>query len=127
MATVRARGWTWRSLAVGGALALVGSLLTPLGATAGDLHRSPRAPELSEATRLADRRAVVIGDRLYATSTADGLYPAMGFHTRREMGGIWFGWSGEVTDPFTRQINFQRVDGGTTATLHLQEQELEEY
>ena len=49
----------------------------------------PVSAELSETTRLADRRAVVVGDRLYSTATADGLYPAMGFHTRGEMGGIW--------------------------------------
>jgi len=52
-------------------------------------HRVGPSPELHETTRLADRRAVVIGDRLYATGTADGLYPAMGFHTRGEMGGVW--------------------------------------
>ena len=57
-----------------------------LAAGDGDL---PRSPELSETTRLADRRAVVIGDRLYSTAMADGTYPAMGFHTRGEMGGIW--------------------------------------
>lgn len=49
----------------------------------------PRSPELSETTRLADRRAVAIGERLYSTWTEDGLYPAAGFHTRGEMGGIW--------------------------------------
>jgi hypothetical protein len=49
----------------------------------------PRSPELTETTRLADRRAVVIGDRAYSTSTEDGLYPAAGFHTRGEMGGFW--------------------------------------
>jgi hypothetical protein len=32
---------------------------------------------------------VVIGERAYATWTEDGRYPAMGFHTRGEMGGIW--------------------------------------
>ena len=51
--------------------------------------RLPRSPELTETTRLEDRRAVVIGERLYSTWTEDGLYPAMGFHTRGEMGGFW--------------------------------------
>ncbi len=59
---------------------------TVAGAEIGSL---PGSPELSEQTRLADRRAVVIGERAYATWTEDGLYPAMGFHTRGEMGGIW--------------------------------------
>lgn len=50
----------------------------------------PRGPaELSESTRLADRRALVVGTRFYAMGTADGLYPAAGFHTRGEMGGFW--------------------------------------
>ncbi len=49
----------------------------------------PRTPELSTTTRLGDRRGLVIGHRLYDTSTEDGLYPAMGFHTRGEMGGFW--------------------------------------
>ena len=45
--------------------------------------------ELTETTRLADRRALVTGDRLYSMSAADGSWPAAGFHTRGEMGGIW--------------------------------------
>ncbi|HET9421068.1 MAG TPA: glycogen debranching protein [Nocardioides sp.] len=58
-------------------------------AAALDVGRLPTSPELSETQRLADRRAVVIGERAYSTWTEDGLYPAMGFHTRGEMGGIW--------------------------------------
>src|SRR5215218_1504057 len=48
-----------------------------------------RSPELTETTRLADRRSVVIGDRFWQMGTADGQYPALGFHTRGEMGGFW--------------------------------------
>ncbi|WP_432479728.1 glycogen debranching protein [Nocardioides sp. GXQ0305] len=48
-----------------------------------------RSPELSETTRLADRRSLVTGDRAYAMGTADGLYPAAGWHVRGEMGGMW--------------------------------------
>ena len=48
-----------------------------------------RSPELSETTRLSDRRFVVTGDRAWALGTADGRYPAAGFHTRGEMGGFW--------------------------------------
>jgi hypothetical protein len=62
----------------------------PAGAASGDAGPAlPTSPELSETSRLADRRAVILGHRLYSTATADGLYPAMGFHTRGEMGGIW--------------------------------------
>jgi trehalose 6-phosphate synthase len=45
----------------------------------------------------------------------------------REYSGIWFGWSGGITDSFTGHINFQRSDGVTTATIDLEEQDVDEY
>ena len=45
----------------------------------------------------------------------------------RDCGGLWFGWSGEVTDAFTGQINFKRENGVTTATVDLEEQDVDEY
>ncbi|MFN2488869.1 MAG: glycogen debranching protein [Actinomycetota bacterium] len=47
------------------------------------------APTLSIATRLSDRRYVAAGERAYVVGTESGRFPAMGFHTRGEMGGIW--------------------------------------
>jgi hypothetical protein len=47
------------------------------------------APELSTSDRLDDRRYVTSGPRAYDVGTEAGRYPAMGFHTRGEMGGIW--------------------------------------
>ncbi|WP_228546293.1 hypothetical protein [Halegenticoccus tardaugens] len=47
------------------------------------------SPALSVTDRLEDRRYVVPGSRAYAVGTQDGRFPAMGFHTRGEMGGIW--------------------------------------
>jgi len=82
------------------------------------------APERSATTRLDDRRVVTIGTRAYQTMTAAGRYPAMGFHTRGEMGGIWsqpiklldglwFGidgqWIGEATR-FTSGYGYTRMD-----------------
>ena len=61
---------------------------TDTSAGAGALPLA-RSAELTETTRLADRRAVVTGDRLYSMSAEDGSWPATGFHTRGEMGGIW--------------------------------------
>ena len=49
----------------------------------------PRSPELSATTRLADRRFFVIGTRFYEGGAENATYPAMGFHTRGEMGGFW--------------------------------------
>ncbi|MEA2267530.1 MAG: hypothetical protein QOC64_140 [Solirubrobacteraceae bacterium] len=81
------------------------ALLCPSAAAAAD--------ELSVTRRLDDRRFVVAGPRAYEVGTAAGRYPAMGFHTRGEMGGVWspplklldgvwFGIDGTWLGPATR-------------------------
>ena len=81
-----------------GALVAVGALIVTAAAVNAPAQAATtpvldpalaRSPELSETTRLADRRVVVTGDRAWALGTADGRYPAAGFHTRGEMGGFW--------------------------------------
>ncbi len=62
---------------------------TTASAAAPSAATLARSPELSVTTRLADRRSIVIGDRMYEVGTEDGSYPAEGFHTRGEMGGFW--------------------------------------
>ena len=47
------------------------------------------SPTLSVSDRLDDRRFVTTGTRAYEVGTEAGRYPAMGFHTRGEMGGVW--------------------------------------
>ena len=49
----------------------------------------PDSPTLSVSDRLDERRFVTTGDRAYEVGTEAGRYPAMGFHTRGEMGGVW--------------------------------------
>jgi len=49
----------------------------------------PDAPTLSTKDRLDDRRFVTTGTRAYEVGTEAGRYPAMGWHIRGEMGGIW--------------------------------------
>ena len=44
-----------------------------------------------------------------------------------ESSGIWFGWSGEITEAFTGQISLQRNFGVTTATIDLEAQDVDEY
>src|SRR5205814_9430657 len=72
-----------------------------------------RAPTLPVTSRLGLRRYAVAGDRAYELGTENGRYPAMGFHTRGEMGGIWtppvklldgiwFGINGRWIGPATR-------------------------
>src|SRR5215204_3954787 len=50
---------------------------------------SEQSPKLSVSDRLDDRRYVATGTRGYVVGTEAGRFPAMGFHTRGEMGGIW--------------------------------------
>ncbi|MEA2317250.1 MAG: hypothetical protein QOD44_1439 [Solirubrobacteraceae bacterium] len=81
------------------------ALLSPAVASA--------AEELSTSSRLDGRRFVVSGPRAYEVGTEAGRYPAAGFHTRGEMGGIWtpplklldgiwFGIDGTWIGPATR-------------------------
>jgi hypothetical protein len=50
---------------------------------------APDSPTLSVSDRLDERRFVTTGTRAYEVGTEAGRYPAMGFHTRGEMGGVW--------------------------------------
>ena len=50
---------------------------------------APATPTLSVSSQLDLRRYAAAGDRAYELGTENGRYPAMGFHTRGEMGGIW--------------------------------------
>jgi trehalose 6-phosphate synthase len=45
----------------------------------------------------------------------------------REYRGLWFGWSGNKTEEFTGHIDFQRHEGVTSATIDLEEQDVDEY
>ena len=61
-------------------------LATPAVAADAGLSRSP---EVSTTTRLADRRSIIVGDRMYEVGAEDGSYPASGWHIHGEMGGFW--------------------------------------
>ncbi len=78
-------------IAAASLLLVAAPLTVPAQAAPGPVVDSAiaRSPELSETTRLTDRRFVVTGDRAWALGAADGSYPAAGFHTRGEMGGYW--------------------------------------
>ena len=45
----------------------------------------------------------------------------------RELKGLWFGWSGGQDRPFSGDIHFDRTDGVTSATVDLEEQDVDEY
>lgn len=76
-------------------------------------------------------RLIIISNRVVAPAepgagAQGGLAIALSA-ALREYHGLWFGWSGERTDAFTGHINFQRKDGVTTATIDLEDQDIEEY
>ena len=76
-------------------------------------------------------RLIVISNRVAAATggaagSQGGLAVAL-TSALRECRGLWFGWSGDVTEEFTGQITFQREDDVTTATVDLEEQDVEEY
>ena len=76
-------------------------------------------------------RLIVVSNRVAAPSGSHsgaqgGLAVALQ-SALRESGGVWFGWSGEMTETFSGQINLQRAEGVTTATIDLEEQDVEEY
>ncbi len=122
-----------RTIAV--AAALLAAIIAPAAArsarsgppTVGSARATgaPVTPTLATMARLGDRRYVAIGTRAYDVGTEDGRYPAMGFHTRGEMGGIWtpplklldgiwFGIDGKWLGPARR---FESGYGYTRMTL----------
>jgi trehalose 6-phosphate synthase len=77
-------------------------------------------------------RLIVISNRVSAPRADDpkgaqgGLSVALAA-ALREYRGMWFGWSGNRTETFTGDIHFQRHEGVTTATIDLEEQDVDEY
>lgn len=77
-------------------------------------------------------RLVLVSNRV-AVPTAAGEAGAQGGlagalqSALREQGGVWFGWSGQVTETFTGKINEQDGGGVSTATIDLDAQDFEEY
>jgi trehalose 6-phosphate synthase len=77
-------------------------------------------------------RLIVISNRVSApradsaTGAQGGLAVALAA-ALRDHRGLWFGWSGETADEFTGHIDLQRYDGVTTATIDLEEQDVDEY
>src|SRR5262245_4630686 len=77
-----------------------GARVAPGGAASGGVSTTRAVPvlpgsrtaagsTLSVSSNLTNRRFAAAGDRAYDLGSEDGRYPAMGFHTRGEMGGIW--------------------------------------
>src|SRR6266516_783497 len=77
--------------------------------------RTAASPTVSVSSQLDVRRYAASGDRAYELGTEDGRYPAMGFHTRGEMGGIWTP-PVKLLDGIWFGINGQWIGPATTFT-----------
>ncbi|WHO40725.1 alpha,alpha-trehalose-phosphate synthase (UDP-forming) [Sphingobium sp. AP49] len=74
-------------------------------------------------------RLIVISNRVSRPNTSGnqgGLAVAIA-QALRESRGIWVGWSGETTENFTGHIGFAEDEGVKTATIDLEEQDVDEY
>lgn len=76
-------------------------------------------------------RLIIVSNRVHSpggpdTGAQGGLAVALQA-ALKQYRGIWFGWSGERTEHYTGQITFQRAEGVTTATVDLEDQDIEEY
>ena len=74
-------------------------------------------------------RLLVVSNRVRrpgADAAQGGLAVALGA-ALRDNNGLWFGWSGEPTDQFTGAIHFAEDSGIRTATVDLEDQDIDEY
>ncbi|MFL6843451.1 MAG: alpha,alpha-trehalose-phosphate synthase (UDP-forming) [Allosphingosinicella sp.] len=77
-------------------------------------------------------RLIVISNRVSApradsaTGAQGGLAVALAAALRAHR-GLWFGWSGDRVEEYTGDIDFRRHDGVTSATIDLEEQDVDEY
>lgn len=75
-------------------------------------------------------RLIVVSNRVQSPGAVSGAQGGLSVALAaalREYSGFWFGWSGERTEQFTGHINFERDGGVTTATIDLEDQDIEEY
>ncbi|PHY22098.1 alpha,alpha-trehalose-phosphate synthase (UDP-forming) [Caulobacter sp. BP25] len=78
-------------------------------------------------------RLIVVSNRVSPPNPAEGGEGSVGglamalAAALREYSGIWFGWSGKTIPEFTGQLNMQRIEGVTIATVDLEETDYQEY
>ncbi|MFC7499670.1 alpha,alpha-trehalose-phosphate synthase (UDP-forming) [Enterovirga sp. GCM10030262] len=77
-------------------------------------------------------RLIVISNRVSPPRTESGAGAQGGLAVAlaaalKEYSGLWFGWSGNKIEEFTGHIDMQRAGGVTTATVDLEEQDVDEY
>ncbi len=125
----RTRAAVLATLATAAATTAALAVVPPTQASSPHVQAQARAGvphELSETTRLAERRSLTVGRRFFQMGAEDGRYPATGFHTRGEMGGFWTppiklldglwfkaGDTWLTASKYTSGWGYQRMDLGT--------------
>ena len=77
-------------------------------------------------------RLVVVSNRVAvpkargAAGAQGGLAGALN-SALKDAGGLWFGWSGQESEDRTGNMNLQKSDGVTTATIDLSKRDVDEY
>lgn len=76
-------------------------------------------------------RLIVVSNRVNppadsAVGTQGGLAMALSAALREE-NGIWFGWSGQITESYTGHLSIQKIGGVTVALTDLEAQDVQEY
>ena len=77
-------------------------------------------------------RLIVISNRVSAPKprsaegSQGGLATAL-LAALQEANGVWLGWSGEKIEQFSGEVHTQQHEGVTTATVDLEEQDVDEY
>jgi trehalose 6-phosphate synthase len=76
-------------------------------------------------------RLIVVSNRVSPPNaageeTVGGLAMALAA-ALREYSGLWFGWSGAVTETFDGALDIQTIEGVTTALVDLEEADVDEY
>jgi len=76
-------------------------------------------------------RLIVVSNRVSPPTskgeeTVGGLAMALAA-ALREYSGLWFGWSGKTNPEFTGQLQMMKIDGVTTATIDLADDDYDEY
>lgn len=75
-------------------------------------------------------RLIVVSNRVQTPTKNGGAQGGLAVALQaalREYSGLWFGWSGGVTESFSGELDVQTIDGVTTATVDLEEQDVDEY
>ena len=76
-------------------------------------------------------RLVVISNRVTApTGSNSGAQGGLAVALQaalREYGGLWIGWSGDEVETFTGELHIVEGQGYTSATIDLEQQDIEEY